>query len=177
MDSFFPFSTKIEEKQREYWRKSTAKKVMFEWSNLRILSTDWSIRIILQDPMLHSESEGVKYYVYRGGNMALRRYEISLQICVEKYFVSERSEQVKYFSTWEKKFVSPSSHVMFYLFYKHQLNTKPSHFKLFLLWNLCSHSNGDLSHVKMRYYFHKRKYHVLRKSSSVFYRCLYNKTK
>ena len=117
MDSFFPFFTKTEEKQREYWRKSTAKKVMFEWSNLRILSTDWSMRIILQDPMLHSESEWVKYYVYRGGNMALRTYEISLQIYVEKYFVSERSEQVKYFSTWEKKFVSPSSHVMFYLLY------------------------------------------------------------
>ena len=117
MDSFFPFFTKTEEKQREYWRKSTAKKVMFEWSNLRILSTDWSMRIILQDPMLHSESEWVKYYVYRGGNMALRTYEISLPIYVEKYFVSERSEQVKYFSTWEKKFVSPSSHVMFYLLY------------------------------------------------------------
>ena len=37
MDSFFPFFTKTEEKQQEYWRKSTAKKVMFEWSNLRIL--------------------------------------------------------------------------------------------------------------------------------------------
>ena len=92
MDSFFPFFTKTEEKQREYWRKSTAKKVMFEWSNLRILSRDWSIRIILQDPMLHSESEGVKYYVFWGGNMTLRRYEISLQIYVEKYFVSGRSE-------------------------------------------------------------------------------------
>ena len=92
MDSFFPFFTKTEEKRREYWRKSTAKKVMFEWSNLRILSTDWSIRIILQDPMLHSESEGVKYYVFWGGNMALRRYEISLQIYVEKYSVSERRE-------------------------------------------------------------------------------------
>ena len=42
--------------------------------------------------MLHSESEGVKYYVFWGGKMALRRYEISLQIYVEKYFVSERSE-------------------------------------------------------------------------------------
>ena len=90
MDSFFPFFTKTEEKRQEYWRKSTAKKA--KWSNLRILSTDWSIRIILQDPMLHSESEGVKYYVFWGGNMALQRYEISLQIYVGKYFVSERRE-------------------------------------------------------------------------------------
>ena len=35
--------------------------------------------------------------------MAARRYEISLP-SVEKYFTSERSERVKYFSTREEKF-------------------------------------------------------------------------
>ena len=34
--------------------------------------------------------------------MAARRYEFFLS--VEKYFMNERSERVKYFSTWEEKF-------------------------------------------------------------------------
>ena len=61
--------------------------------------------------------------------MATRRYEISLRVAssVEKYFTSERSERVKYFQHEKRNFVSPSGHVMFYLLYKHQWNTKPFH--------------------------------------------------
>ena len=38
--------------------------------------------------------------------MAAWRYEISLLV-LEKYFTSERSERVKYFSTLEEKFRIP----------------------------------------------------------------------
>ena len=34
----------------------------------------------------------------------------------------------------KRNFVSPSGHVMFYLLYKHQWNTKPFHFHSFLVW-------------------------------------------
>ena len=50
------------------------------------------------------------------GRLEIRNFSSS----VEKYFTSEHSEQVKYFSTREEKFVSPSGHVMFCLLYKHQ---------------------------------------------------------
>ena len=55
-----------------------------------------------------------KYYT------AARRYEISLLV-LKKYFTSERS-RVKYMR--REIFISPSGHVMFYLLYKHQWNTK-----------------------------------------------------
>ena len=51
----------------------------------------------------------------RGYYMAAWRYEISLR--------------VKYFQHEKRNFVSPSGHVMFYLLYKHQWNTKS------FLWN------------------------------------------
>ena len=76
--------------------------------------------------------------------MVARRYEISLRV-LKNIFHHER-----------RNFVSPSGHVMFYLLYKHQRNTKPFH------WERrdvsCSHSNRDLftceenmllSHVKI----------------------------
>ena len=39
-----------------------------------------------------------------------------------------------FFQHKNRNFVSPSSHVMFYLLYKHQWITKPFHFNSFLLW-------------------------------------------
>ena len=44
-------------------------------------------------------------------------------------------------------FVSPSGHVMFYLLYKHQRNTKAFHFNQYYTKRhdlLCNHGNGDL---------------------------------
>ena len=56
---------------------------------------------------------------------------------VEKYFTSEPSEQVsyKYFSTRDEKlfFIFSSVHVLFYLLYIHQWNTKLLHFNIILL--------------------------------------------
>ena len=54
-----------------------------------------------------------------------RRYEISLWLLKnsEIFFLHEKIN-----------FVSPSGHVMFYLLYKHQWNTKPFHFNSFLVW-------------------------------------------
>ena len=39
-----------------------------------------------------------------------------------------------FFQHEKRNFVSPSGHVMFYLLYKHQWNTKPFHFNSFLVW-------------------------------------------
>ena len=67
--------------------------------------------------------------------------------------------------TAQRNFVSPSGHVhvMFYLLYKHQWNTKPFHLDSFWCERhdlLGSHSNGDklFSHVKITCYFHMWRY-------------------
>ena len=79
---------------------------------------------------------------YRGYYMAARRYEISLQV------LKNIRERVKYFFQHEKRnFVSPNDHVIFYLLYKHQWNTKPFYYNRFWYERrdlLCSHSNGDI---------------------------------
>ena len=66
--------------------------------------------------------------------MAAQRYKISLQV-----FIFLQHEK--------RNFVSPSGHVMFYLFYKYQRTTKPFYFNSFFLYErrdlLCGHSNGD----------------------------------
>ena len=49
--------------------------------------------------------------------MAARRYEISLLV-LKKYFTSERSERVKYFSTLEEKFrIYARPYNILYVFY------------------------------------------------------------
>ena len=85
---------------------------------------------------------------------------------VEKYFMSEHSERVKYFQHEKRNFVPPSGHVMFYyLFY--YINTKeiPNHFTETVLSCerhdlLCSHSNSGFSHVKITWHFDVWRYHV-----------------
>ena len=50
--------------------------------------------------------------------MVARRYEIYLQV-LTRYLTSERSERVRYRFEHEKiNFISPSTHVLFCLFYK-----------------------------------------------------------
>ena len=87
------------------------------------------------------------------GRVEIRNFSSS----VEEYFTNERSERVKYyiFQHEKRNFVSPSGHVVFFLIYKHQLDTKPIHINIYFFcfchkrcdlscsW-LCSHSNGDL---------------------------------
>ena len=62
-----------------------------------------------------------KIIINRGYYMAARRYEISLR------------KRVKYSQHEKRNFVSPSGHVMFYLLYKYQWNTKPFHWNSFFL--------------------------------------------
>ena len=68
--------------------------------------------------------------------------------------MSERSKRVKYFQHMKRNFLSPSGNVMFYLSYKHQLNTKPFHRNSFILRKVI------FSHVKITCYFHVWRYHV-----------------
>ena len=59
----------------------------------------------------------------------------------------------------KRNFVSPSGHVMFYLLYKHQWNTKT----IFVVKKrdlLCSHSNGDLFTCEGNMFFHMWRYHA-----------------
>ena len=62
------------------------------------------------------------------GRAEIRNFSSS----AEKYFTSECSERVKYFQHEKRNFVFPSGHVMFYLSYKHQWNTKPFHWNSFI---------------------------------------------
>ena len=63
------------------------------------------------------------------------------------------------FSTREEKIVSPSSHVKFYLLYKHQWNTKqffPAKGPIYYV----AIATVTFSHVKITCYFHVWRYHV-----------------
>ena len=55
--------------------------------------------------------------------MVAWRYEISLLVLKKKYFTSERSERVKYFSTLEEKFCisARTSNVLYGHFFKNSL--------------------------------------------------------
>ena len=100
-----------------------------------------------------------KYSILHG-RAEIRNFSSS----VEKYFTSERGERVKYFQHKKRNFVPSSSHVMFYLLYKHQWNTIPFH------WNSSFPAKGAIyyvaiatlifSHVKVTCYFHVWRYHV-----------------
>ena len=65
-----------------------------------------------------------------------------------------------YFSTRDEKifFLSPSGHVLFYLSYKHQWNTKLLHFNIFLLRKMqyifFTIATVIFAHMKIAYYFY-----------------------
>ena len=72
-----------------------------------------------------------KHYYFQGYYMAAQGYEILLSLLSRREII-----------------LSPREHVMFYLLYKNQWNSKPFHFhceRRHLL--LCNHSNGDLLHT------------------------------
>ena len=52
--------------------------------------------------------------------MAVWRYKISLQVLKNISQVSAANKSEIFFQHEKINFVSPSAHVMFYLFYKHQ---------------------------------------------------------
>ena len=85
--------------------------------------------------------------------MAAWRYEISLRVLknISRVFQHEK-----------RNFVSPSGHVMFYLLYKHQWNTKPFHFNSFFGVKGAIYyeaiATGIFSHVKITCYFHMWRY-------------------
>ena len=59
--------------------------------------------------------------------MAARRYEISLRVLRNISRMSAANGKKVIF------FVSPSGHVVFFLIYEHQLDTKPIHIKIYFL--------------------------------------------
>ena len=71
--------------------------------------------------------------MHRGYYMAARRYEISLRVLKNILRVSAVNEW-NFFQHEKRNFVSPSSHVMFFLLYEHQWNIKSFHFNSFLVW-------------------------------------------
>ena len=60
--------------------------------------------------------------------MAPWRYEISLRVMKNISQVSAAKECNIFFQNEKRNFISPSGHVMFYLSWKHQWNTKRFHF-------------------------------------------------
>ena len=113
----------------------------------------------------------IMWWIHRGYYMAVRRYEISLRVLKNISRVSAANEW-KFFQHKKTNFISPSSHVMFYLLYKHQWHTKPFHFNSFLLWKAqliyyVAIAKVIFSHVKITCYFHMWRYQV--------FWCLYNK--
>ena len=71
--------------------------------------------------------------IYRGYHMAARRHEISLRVSKNISRVSAANEW-NIFSTREEKFRISKRPCNVYSLYKHQWNTKPFHFKSFLVW-------------------------------------------
>ena len=69
-----------------------------------------------------------------------------------------------FFQHEKRNFVSPSGHVMFYLLYKHQWNTKPFHFNSFFgvkgAIYYVAIAKVIFSHVKITCYFHMWRYQV-----------------
>ena len=80
---------------------------------------------------------------------------------------AQRTSEI-FFQHEKRNFVSPSGHVMFYLLYKHQWNTKLFHFNSFLVWKegFIMQDNMLFSHVKIPS-FHAKAHLVL-------HWCLYN---
>ena len=111
-------------------RMSTSSCLLFNWA-----CSLWVVGCVLQGLLYWFAALKKKiihtciYYdnylkhIYRGYYMAAQRYQISLELTREIFFQHEK-----------RNFVSPSGHVMFYLLYKHQWNTKPFHFNSFLVW-------------------------------------------
>ena len=103
------------------------------------------------------------YVIHRGYYMAARRYEISLRVLKIFHEWAQRTSEI-FFQHEKRNFVSPSGHVIFYLLYKHQWNTKPFHFYSFLVWKARFHdvaiAKVIFSHVKITCYFHIWRYQV-----------------
>ena len=75
----------------------------------------------------------VQLWINRGYYMAARRYKISLRV-LNNISLVRCAHSWNIFQHEKRNFVSPRGHVMFYLLYKHQWNTKPFHFNSFLVW-------------------------------------------
>ena len=92
--------------------------------------------------------------------MAAGRYEISLRVSKN----ISRVSAAKYFQHEKRNFVSLSGHVMFYLSYKHQWNTKPFQWYSFFPGKGAIYyvaiATVIFSHVKITCYFHVWRYRV-----------------
>ena len=108
------------------------------------------------------------------GRAEIRNFSSS----VEKYFTSDRSERVKYFQHDKRNFVSPSNHVMFYVWYEHQWNTKPFQLNIFFpakgaIYRVAI-TTVIFSHVKITCYFHMWRYHVFARKHRCLYKIFYS---
>ena len=124
----------------------------------------------------YSSSLLIFVVINTGCYIAARSYEISLQVLTNISQVSAANDW-NIFSTREEKFRSSKwpCNVLFII----QTPMKYQTISLFKIVNnrerrnlLCSHSNGDISLVKITFYFHMSRYHVF---PLVFYWCLFHK--
>ena len=142
---------------------------LFEFINLdflRVVSelhnySNWTKRIHLTVIILMHVFLWI--FIDRGCDMVTWRYELSLRSLVDKYFMSECSKQVKYFSTREKKFCISKQPC--YSIYYVNTNGIPNHFAIIFFYCgrsnlLYNHSNSDLFTRKITCYLHMWRYHV-----------------
>ena len=110
----------------------------FDRARNKTKAIKWGISFLPSPPPSRSFTSAICRAVYDSVPRSLllnRTQTLSTQAAnVEKYFTRSLRSLVKYFSRLEEKFRIPSGHVMFYLLYKHQWNTKPLHFNNFLAW-------------------------------------------
>ena len=115
---------------------------------------------------------------YKGYYVAPWRYEFLFE-CWKIFHSFAALTREIFFQHEKRNFVSPSGHVMFYLLYKHQWNTKPFHFNSFWCERrnlLCSLSNGDIFTYEDNMLFSHVKISCFRvKAHLVFHLCLHTK--
>ena len=104
--------------------------------------------------------------INRGYYKVTRGYEISLPVLKNISWVSAVNKWNIFLQHKKRNFVSPSSHVMFYLLNKHQWNSKPFYLKIvfFGLKGAVYYeaiATVIFSHVKIACYFHMWKAQLL----------------
>ena len=113
------------------------------------------------------------------GSAEIRNFSSS----VEKYFTSERSEQVEYFFNTRREILYLQAAMKCSIkFYYINTSEIPNHFTLIVFWCercdlLCSHSKGDIFTCEDNMLFSHVKISSFRaKAHLVFHWCLHNKT-
>ena len=141
-------------------------------------TSQWSINGFSLTSLLNQVNNKSRLRTQRilHGRAKIRNFSSS----VERYFMSERNERVKYIFNARRE-ISYLQSAMLCSIYHINTNEIPNHFTLIVFWCkrrdlLCSHSNGDIFTCEDNMLFSLVKISSFRtKAHLVFHWCLYNK--